>query len=70
VASTSRIPSSWEHVDSQNLDSQPSPTTSSFPKRKGARLGKTSRFPLPPPTRFPKSTPVPKPISVPTSIPF
>jgi len=71
VASISRIYSSWECVDSQNLDSQPSlsPTTSSFPKRKGARLGKTSCFPLPPSTRFPKSTQVPKPILVPTSIP-
>ena len=70
VASTSRITSSWECVDSQNPDSQlsPSPTTSSFPKRKGALLGKTSCSPLPPPTRFPKSTPVPKPILVPTSI--
>ncbi|KEH24754.1 hypothetical protein MTR_6g004370 [Medicago truncatula] len=29
---------------------------------------KTSRSPLPPPTRFPKSNPVPKPIPVPTSI--
>jgi len=75
VESISRIPSSWEVVDSQNPDSQPSPTTSSFPKRKGDRLGKTPRSPLPPPTRFPKSTPVlkpilvPKPIPVPTSIP-
>jgi len=40
-----------------------------FPKRKGARLGKTSRSPLLPPTRFPKSTMVPKPILVQTSIP-
>jgi hypothetical protein len=60
VASTSRIPSSWECVYSQNLDSQPSPspTTSSFPKRKGACLGKTSRTPLQSPTRFPKHIPV------------
>jgi len=70
VASTSRIPSSREVVDSQNLDIQPSPpsTTSSFSKRKGARFGKTSRSPLPPPTRFPKPIPIPKPILVPTSI--
>jgi len=47
VASISRISSSWECVDSQNLDSQLSlsPTMSSFPKRKGACLGKTSCFP-------------------------
>jgi len=64
VASTSQIPSSWERIDSQYPDSQLSPTTSSFPKRKGARLGKTSRSPLPPPTRFPKSTPVPTSIPV------
>ncbi|KEH38139.1 hypothetical protein MTR_2g461930 [Medicago truncatula] len=35
---------------------------------RGARLGKTSRSLLPPPTRFPKSTPIPKPILVPTPI--
>ena len=77
VASTSRIPSSWERVDSQNPDSQPSPspTTSSFSKRKGPRIGKTARFPLPPRTCFPKPIMVPKPIPVqkpiplPTSIP-
>jgi len=77
VASTSRIPSSWERVDSQNPDSQPSPspTTSSFSKRKGPRIGKTARSPLPPRTRFPKPImvpkpiPVQKPIPVPTSIP-
>lgn len=70
VASTSRIPSSWEVVDSQNPDSQPSlsPTTSSFSKRKCARLGKISRSPLPPPTRFPKPKAEPKPIPVPTHI--
>jgi len=36
ITSTSRIPSSWEVVDSQNLDSQPSPspTTSSFKRKK------------------------------------
>jgi hypothetical protein len=50
-----------------------SPTMSSFPKRKGARIGKTSCSPLPTPTRFPKlillpkPNPVPKPIPVPTS---
>ena len=61
VTSTSRIPSSSEVVDSQNPDSQlsQSPTTSSFSKKKGARLGKTSRSPLPPPTRYPKPIPVP-----------
>ncbi|AES75780.1 hypothetical protein MTR_6g059540 [Medicago truncatula] len=66
VASTSRISSSWKRVDSQNSDSQPSPspTTSSFPKRKGACLGKTSRSLLPPPTRFLKPISAPKPIPV------
>ena len=56
VTSTSRIPSLWEVVDSQNPDSQPSPSprTSSFKRKKGARLGKTSLSPLPPPTRYPK----------------
>jgi len=66
ITLTSRIPSSWEVVDSQNPDNQPSPspTTSSFSRKRGARLGKTSLSPLPPPTRYPK----PEPISVPTSI--
>ena len=41
-------------VDSQNSDSQPSPTTSSFKRKRGARLGKTSLFPLPPSTWYPK----------------
>ena len=61
ITSTSRIPSSWEVVDSQNSDSQPSPssTTSSFKRKKGARLGKTSLSPLPPPTRYPKAKPIP-----------
>ena len=45
ITSTSRIPSSWEVVDSQNLDNQPSPTTSSFKRKRGARLGKTSLSP-------------------------
>uniref|UniRef100_A0A494G8Q9 MULE transposase domain-containing protein n=1 Tax=Solanum lycopersicum TaxID=4081 RepID=A0A494G8Q9_SOLLC len=62
ITSTSQIPSSWEVVDSQNLDSQPSPspTTSSYKRKKGARLGKISLSPLLPPTRYPK----PKVISV------
>ncbi|AES75783.1 hypothetical protein MTR_6g059570 [Medicago truncatula] len=57
-------------VDFKNPDRQPSvsPTTSSFGKRKGARLGKTSRSPLPPSTRFPMPISAPKPIMVPTSI--
>jgi len=60
ITSTSRIPSSWEVVDSQNPDSQPSPssTTSSFKRKKCARLGKTSLSPLPPPTRYPKPKPI------------
>jgi len=67
ITSTSRIPSSWEVVDSQNPDSQPSPspTTSSFKRKKGARFRKTSLSLFPPPTRYPK----PKAISVPTSNP-
>jgi len=61
VTSTSRIPSSWEVVDFQNPDSQPSPspTTSSFKRKRGARLGKTSFSPLPPPTRYPKPKAIP-----------
>jgi len=61
ITSTSRIPSSWEVVDSQNLDSQPSasPTTSSFKRKRGARLGKTSLSPLLPPTRYPKPKAIP-----------
>jgi len=52
ITSTSRIPSSWEVVDFHNPDSQPSlsTTTSSFSKKRCARLGKPSRSPLPPPT--------------------
>jgi len=67
ITSTSRIPSSWEVVDSENPDSQlsASPTTSSFSRKRDARLGKTSLSQLPPPTRYPK----PKPILVPTYIP-
>jgi len=36
ITSISRIPSSWEVVDSQNPDSQPSlsPTTSSFKRKR------------------------------------
>ncbi|KEH27473.1 hypothetical protein MTR_5g413325 [Medicago truncatula] len=61
ITSTSRIPSSWEGVDSQNPDSQPSPspTTSSYKRKKGACLGKTSLNPLPRPTRYPKSKAIP-----------
>ncbi|AES59204.1 OTU-like cysteine protease [Medicago truncatula] len=61
ITSASRIPSSWEVVDSQNPDSQPSPspTTSSYKRKKGARLGKTSLSPLPPPTRYPKPKAIP-----------
>jgi len=67
ITSTSRIPSSWEVVDSQNPDSQPSssPTTSSFKRKKGACFGKTSLSPLPQHTRYPK----PKAILVPTTNP-
>ena len=53
----------WEVVDSQNPDSQPSPSpspsTSSFKRKRGARLGKTSLSPLPPPTRYPKPKAIP-----------
>ncbi|KEH22570.1 OTU-like cysteine protease [Medicago truncatula] len=61
ITSTSRIPSSWEVVDSQNPDSQPSPspTTSSYKRKKGARLGKTLLNPFPPPTRYPKPKVIP-----------
>jgi len=61
ITSTSRIPSSWEVVDSQSPDSQPSPspTTSSFSRKRGARLGKTLLSLLPPPTRYPKPTLLP-----------
>jgi len=46
ITSTSRIPYSWEVVDSQNPDSQPSPspTTSSFKRKKVLVLVK-SHFP-------------------------
>ncbi|KEH41623.1 hypothetical protein MTR_1g052890 [Medicago truncatula] len=59
TSTTSRIPFSWEAVDSQNLDSQPSPspTTSLYKRKKCARLPKAipvirpigymSRFMLP-----------------------
>jgi len=59
ITSTSWIPSSWEVVDCQNPESQPSPspTTSSYKRKKGARLGKTSLSPLPPPSWYPKSQP-------------
>lgn len=61
ITSTSRIPSSWEVVDSQNPDSQPSPspTTSSYKRKKGARLGKAPISPLPPPSRYPKPKAIP-----------
>ncbi|KEH43031.1 hypothetical protein MTR_1g081010 [Medicago truncatula] len=61
ITSISRIPSSWEVVDFQNPDSQPSPspTTSSYKIKKGFRLGKTSLSPLPPPSRYPKSKAIP-----------
>ncbi|KEH37073.1 hypothetical protein MTR_2g030885 [Medicago truncatula] len=61
ITSTSRIPSSWEVVDSQNPDSElsPSPTTSSYKRKKCARLGKTSLSPLPPPSRYPKPEAIP-----------
>ena len=65
ITSTSRILSSWEVVDSQNPDSQPSPRTSSFSRKRGVRLGKTSLSRLPPSTRYSK----PKLIPIPTSIP-
>ena len=54
-ASTSRIPSLWEHVDSQFPDCQTSQTKPSFPKRKGARIGK------PPPSLGLRPTSVPNP---------
>jgi len=50
----SRIPSSWERVDSQFLDSQSSPIKSSLPKRKGARISNFARSSIPTPTRDPK----------------
>jgi len=61
ITSTSRIPSSWEVVDSQNPDSQPSPSpiTSSHKRKKGDRLGKTSLSSLPPPYRYPKPKDIP-----------
>jgi len=67
ITSTSRIPSLWEVVDSQNPDSQPlpSPKTSSFKRKKCTLLGKTSLSPLPPPTRYPKPTAIPVPTSNP-----
>jgi len=57
-----RIPSSWETIDSQYLESQsPQPKKSSQPKRKGARLGISLRSLIPTPT----PVPVPKPILLP-----
>ncbi|KEH22132.1 OTU-like cysteine protease [Medicago truncatula] len=48
-------------VDSQNPDSQPSPspTTSTYKRKKGARLGKISLNPLQPPSRYPKPKAIP-----------
>ena len=43
MSSSGRIPSRWETIDSQNLDSQPSQPKRSLPKRKDARLGTYSR---------------------------
>jgi len=68
VASTRRIPSSWETIDSQFPDSQSSPSKkSSQPKRKGARLGISPRSSIPTSNRVPTPTLNPKPILVPTS---
>jgi len=58
---TSRIPSSWEVVDSRFSDSQSSPTKSSFSKRKCARIANSSRSPLLTPTLYPNPTRFPKP---------
>ena len=41
--STGRIPSRWETIDAQNLDSQCSYAKSNVPKSKGSRLGTCSR---------------------------
>jgi len=43
VTSMGRIPSTWEHLDSQNPDCQSSQPKSKFSKSKGARLGTYSR---------------------------
>jgi len=43
VSSMGRIPSRWETIDSQNLDSQPSQPKRSLLKRKDAHLGTYSR---------------------------
>jgi len=67
VASTRRIPSLWETINSQFLDIQSSPPKqSSQPKRKGVRLGIFPRSSIPTPNRVPTPTPVPKSILVPT----
>jgi len=73
-ASTSRITSSWHHVDSQFSDSQSSPTKSSFPNRKGARIDDPSCSSIITPTRVSKPIPVSMstwvamPIDIPTPI--
>jgi len=43
VSSTGRMPFTWETIDSQNPDSQPSQPNKSLPKRKDARIGTYSR---------------------------
>jgi hypothetical protein len=52
--STGRIPSRWETIDSQNLDSQGSHDKSNVPKSKGSRLGTCSRSQASTPTSKPK----------------
>jgi len=49
-----RIPSRWETIDSQNLDSQCSQAKSKVPKSKGARFGTYSRSQASTPTSKPK----------------
>jgi hypothetical protein len=51
--STGRIPSTWERVDSQNLDSQSSKPKIKLPKRKGESLGTYSRSQASTPTSQP-----------------
>jgi len=51
-----------ERVNSQFPDSQSSPTKSSFPKSKYARIGNSSRSLVPMPTQVPKSIMIPTPI--------
>jgi len=52
--STGRIPSKWETIDVQNLDSQCSHGKSNVPKSKGSRLGTCSRSQASTPTSKPK----------------